>query len=84
MVETGSLLRSCAGLYPYRGLATSEISEVIENELPAVLRAYNLRFLRDLKKNKHLRISTISNANGSISNANANSNSKFSIKSNGR
>ena len=66
-----------------RGLATSEISEVIENELPAVLRAYNLRFLRDLKKNKHLRISTISNANGSISNANANSNSKFSIKSNG-
>ena len=27
-----------------RGLATIEISEVIENELPAVLRAYNLRF----------------------------------------
>ena len=36
-----------------RGLATSEISDVIENELPAVLRAYNLRFLRDLKKNVH-------------------------------
>ena len=50
-----------------RGLATSEISEVIENELPAVLQAYNLRFLRDLKKNKHLRISTTGNTNGSSS-----------------
>ena len=65
-----------------RGLATIEISEVIENELPAVLRAYNLRFLRDLKKNKHLRISTTGNANGSSSHGNTTSH--FSNDSNRR